>query len=198
MMYSRTYLSKEELQQLLVSHVDLLEINRILSAYDMADMAYAEKKSLNGSPYFFHTSRVCKILVFELNIYEPDMLISALLHDIFETTDIAPEIIEYNYGSYVAYLLSLLKENYENINDVPVPFHMSESTLKNPSEDYLIICLAEHLDNFRSLEVSPLFNPVNYILNTVSILFPIAEVSSNEKVKFLLTALKQERNKILG
>ena len=58
MMYSRTYLSKEELQQLLVSHVDLLEINRILSAYDMADMAYAEKKSLNGSPYFFHTSRI--------------------------------------------------------------------------------------------------------------------------------------------
>lgn len=198
-MYSRTYFSKEELEETLRDKVDPLEMNRIVSAYDMADMAYADKKSFNDSPYFFHTSRVCRILVVELDITEPDLIIGALLHDVFEAcAEISPEIIDYNFGPYITYLLTILKDDYDSINNLPIPQNIQNFDIKLPSDDYLIIWLAEHLDNFRSLEVSPLFNPINYILNTVSILFPVAEKSENPVINKLLNELKQERNKILG
>jgi (p)ppGpp synthase/HD superfamily hydrolase len=199
MMYSRTYLSKEELESLINGKIEPLEINRILSAYYMADIAYSDKKSLNGSPYFFHTTRVCKILITELEIFEPDLIICSLLHEICETSDeISPEIIEYNFGPYVAYLLNILKEDYNSINKYPIPEIINNPSLRIPSDDYLIIWLSEHLDNFRSLEISPLFNPINYILNTLSVLFPAAETSTNKHVIKLTLELKKERNKILG
>ncbi|MBX3042509.1 MAG: HD domain-containing protein [Candidatus Kapabacteria bacterium] len=199
MLYSRTYFSKEELENALNGIVDPVELNRILSAYDMADMAYSDKKSFNGSPYFFHTTRVCKILVSELGLTEPEILIAALLHDIFEASnEISPEIINYNFGAYVTYLLTILKDDFAAIKKYPMPVNDNINTLKIPSDDYLIIWLGEHLDNFRSLEVSPMFNPINYILNIISTLFPVAEKSENPAVKKLLHELKQERNKILG
>jgi (p)ppGpp synthase/HD superfamily hydrolase len=198
-MYSRTYYSKEDMELSLKVKVDALELHRILSAYDMADYAYAEKKSLNGSPYFFHTTRVCKILVEEINIFEPDLIIAALLHDVFEAcSEITPEIINYNFGAYITYLLTILKQDYKSIKEFPTPPEIENTNVKIPRDDYLIIWLAEHLDNFRCIEVSPLFNPINYILNTVSVLFPVAENSNNTAVKKLLRELKQERNKILG
>lgn len=198
-MYSRTYLSREDLETAMVGKISPVEINRILSAYHMADIAFADKKSLNGSPYFFHTSRVCSILLLELNIIEPDLIISSLLHDIFEANDeITPEIIEYNFGANVAFMLTILKEDYSIINKVIIPDLPAGVTLKSPLDDYLIISLAEHLDNFRSIEVSPMFNPINYILNTLSQLFPLAEQSTNSHVKMLMDELKRERNKILG
>jgi (p)ppGpp synthase/HD superfamily hydrolase len=199
MMYSRTYFSKEELQDALRVNVDPLEFNRIMSAYDMSDVAYNDKKSLNNTPYFFHTSRVCKILVHELSIYDPDLIVCSLLHGVLDAnTEITPQIISYNFGAYVAYMLTILRDEYHVIDKTTMPLELYKSSYRIPADDYLIIWLAEHLDNFRSLEISPLFNPINYILNTVSILFPAAEKSENQLVHKLLQALKQERNKILG
>ncbi len=199
MMYSRTYFSREELQDVIRATVDPIEQNRIISAYDMADAAYSEKKSLNNTPYFFHTTRVCKILVQELSISDPDLIICSLLHGALEAnSDITPEIINYNFGPYVTHLLTILKDEYATVDNLPLPLELQNSDYRVPADDYLIIWLAEHLDNFRSLEVSPLFNPINYILNTVSILFPAAEKSENPTVSKLLHSLKQERNKILG
>ena len=199
MMYSRTYYSKEELDDCLRDKVSPIDMNRIISAYDMADVAFTDKKTLDGSPYFFHTTRVCKILVTELGIAEPDLIITSLLHNVFgAASEITAEIIDYNFGPYVTYLLSILNEQYEDLAGFPIPLQVGNSEIKIPEDDYLIIWLTEHLDNFRSLEVSPLFNPINYLINTVSKLFPVAEQSENPVIVALLKELKQERNKILG
>ncbi|MDX9791357.1 MAG: hypothetical protein RBT61_11040 [Candidatus Kapabacteria bacterium] len=199
MMYSRTFFSKEELESALSTSIDPIELNRILSAYDMADMAYSDKKAMNGSSYFFHTTRVCKILCTELDVKDPDLLICSLLHDIFEAcSEITPEIIDYNFGPYTAHILMILKEDYKSVSERALPPELDVQRVRLPEDDYLIIWLAEHLDNFRSLEVTPLFNPINYILNIVSVLFPIAEKSNNPLIQKLLHELKQERNKILG
>ena len=63
----------------LKTYVNPVDINRIIDAYDMADQAYGDKKTLSGEPYFFHTTRVCKILVIELGIFDSELIITSLL-----------------------------------------------------------------------------------------------------------------------
>ncbi len=197
-MYSQTFLSKDELEQVLHNKVNLLEINRIMSAYDMADRAYADKKAMDGSFYFFHVTRVCKILIYELNIFEPEMIISALLHDVYKKVDdIGPEIIIYNFGPYVAYLMDLLQKDFDFVKNHTVS-NITADTLRIPEDDYIILMLSEHLDNFRCLDVNISFNPVNYILNVTQSLISKANETDNQHVNYLLSELKRERNKILG
>jgi len=197
-MYSQTFLSKHELEQVLQNKVNPLEINRIMSAYDMADWAYSDKKAMDGSFYFFHVTRVCKILIYELNIIEPEMLISALLHDVYKKVeDISPEIIIYNFGPYVAYLMDLLQKDFDFVKNNTSSDNSTES-LRIPEDDYIILMLSEHLDNFRCLDVNINFNPVNYILNVTQSLISKINKTENEPINYLLSELKKERNKILG
>lgn len=197
-MYSQSFLSKDELEQVLQNKVNPLEINRINSAYDMADWAYADKKAMDGSFYFFHVTRVCKILIYELNIYEPEMIISALLHDVYKKVeDISPEIIIYNFGPYVAYLMDLLQKDFDFVKNHS-PSDIISDSVRMPEDDYIILMLSEHLDNFRCLDVNINFNPVNYILNITQSLISKIVRTDNEKINYLLSELKKERNKILG
>jgi (p)ppGpp synthase/HD superfamily hydrolase len=197
-MYSHTFLSKDELEHILQYKIDPLELNRIISAYDMADWAYGDKKTLDGSMYFFHVTRVCKILINELGINDPEMLISALLHDVYKKVeDITPEIIIYNFGPYIAYLMEILQHDLKYIKSKPFTFGVNE-IVRIPVDDYLILWLSEHLDNFRCLEITPNFSPVNYILNITQTLIAQSKNNDNEAIKYLITELKKERNKILG
>lgn len=192
------FLSKDELNQLLEKKFNPIEINHIISAYDMADHTYGDKKTISGQPYFFHTTRVAKILLSELDIRDSDLIIAALLHDLYKTCDdITDEIISYNFNSYVAYLINALKEDFEFINKHPFVSN-EEDIVKLPEDDYLIIWLSEHLDNLRFPAITPELNPLNYILNITAYFFPLSKNSNNDKVKYLISELKKEKIKILS
>jgi (p)ppGpp synthase/HD superfamily hydrolase len=197
-MSTNYFFSKDELLESLKSNVNPVEINRIIDAYDMSDQAYGDKKTLNGAPYFFHTTRVCKILVNELNIFDSELIIASLLHDIYKTTeDLSDSVIALNFGDYVAYLISVLRQDPEFVNINPFQGVFAENSIRIPSDDYLIIWLSEHLDNLRFLEFNTEFNPINYVLNISNNFFPIAEKSGSPHVEYLLKELKKERNRIL-
>lgn len=192
------FLSKDELNKLLERKFNPIDINHIVSAYDMADQSYGDKKTLSGQPYFFHTTRVAKILLAELDVRDPDLIIAALLHDLYKTCeDISDEIITYNFNPYVTYLINALKEDFENINKNPFIFQ-DDDQIKLPEDDYLIIWLSEHLDNLRFPAITPELNPLNYILNITAYFFPLSKNSNNEKVKYLISELKKEKIKILS
>jgi (p)ppGpp synthase/HD superfamily hydrolase len=197
-MSTNYFFSKDELLESLKSNVDPVEINRIIDAYDMSDQAYGDKKTLTGDPYFFHTTRVCKILIKELSIFDSELIITSLLHDIYKTTeDLSDDVIALNFGDYVAYLISVLRKDHEFLNSNPYNGEFTDNIIRITSDDYLIIWLAEHLDNLRFLEFNTEFNPINYVLNISNNYFPIAEKSENIHVTYLLKELKKERNRIL-
>jgi (p)ppGpp synthase/HD superfamily hydrolase len=197
-MSTNYFFSKDELLESLKIHINPVIINRIIDAYDMADQAYGDKKTLNGDPYFFHTTRVCKILVTELNIFDSELIIATLLHDIYKTAeDLSDKVIALNFGDYVAFLISVLRQDYEFINYNQFIDENDEQIIRIPLDDYLIIWLSEHLDNLRFLEFNTEFNPINYVLNISNNYFPIAEKSENPQVEYLLKELKKERNRIL-
>lgn len=198
--YNFTYLSREELIERLQGKVDPVELNRILSAYDVAASVHELQLRRDGSPYFYHVTRVCKILIDELGVTDPDVLIAALLHDVLEDSEVlSREVLEYNFGPYVAYLVETLTKDLRahELDPDAVDLEHVERLRKAPPE-CLMIRLATRLDNFRCLGYDLKRNPLRYIQQTSERYLPLAEQSSDPRLRYLTEALKRERNKFLG
>lgn len=200
MSYADTYLSKSELESLLSGKIDPVDVNKISSAYEMSENAHIDHTMDHGSPYFFHVTRVCKIIICELELYDTDVIIASLLHDIYQTTsNISREIITYNFGNYVAFLIELLNQSTKYLELYPDKVQFKESVdSKTPCRDYLVIWMAEHLDNFRKLTFDPVYNPIQYMSEVERDFFPSAEKAQLPQLDYLIGELKKERNKIVG
>lgn len=199
--YNQTFLSKTELREKLMPTIGPVELNRVICGYEMAENVHQFQRRNDGTPYFWHPTRVTRIILDELNIIEPDTLIAGLLHDTLEDSDIlTPEVLEYNFGPYVAYLVQTLTKEIR-IEDGPMREKIDREyveRLKKSSETCQIIKLCDRLDNFRCLEFNLKRNPYKYVKETSEHYMPMAEGASNLHMLYLLKELKKERNKYFG
>lgn len=189
------YLSKNQLEDILAERVQPEDLNKILGAYEMAEEANSGETIPGGIPKFYHTTRVCRILLNELNINEPDLIITALLHNILShSSEITIEIIDYNFGSYVAYLVQLISDDFaERIG--------ARATNINPDSidtEALYIILSDCLDILRTLDTSSLINPFTYIEDIKKRYFETSSKRQDNKITYLINELRKEFNKILG
>ncbi len=196
-MYSRTFFSKEELLSKISNHINPLDLNKIESAYEMADNALFEKCTDDGTSLFFHSTRVCRILVNELNIYEPELIISSLLHEVYyKCDDISEEIISFNFGNYVAFLIEILNDDIEVF---AVKNNEIENIQKNNNrvtlEDYLILKLSEILDKLRCLEPANSLNPILDFSKLTKNILPFSEKVHHHNVEYLKQQIKNEKIK---
>jgi guanosine-3',5'-bis(diphosphate) 3'-pyrophosphohydrolase len=199
--YNRTFLAKWELEARLQDKVDVLDVHKIISAYELAESVHEPIMRNDATPYFYHSSRVCKILMDELEVYDVDILAAALLHDVLEDSDtVTKEVLEYNFGQYVAYIVEILTKDLSRQREEPDAIDLAHvDALKNASEDCLLIRLTARLDNFRCLEFNLKRNPMSYIANTTERYLPLAERHLNDKrLQYIARELKKERNKFLG
>lgn len=198
--YSYTSISKSDLENILHNRIGIIDLQKIFSAYDMAESVHEYQFRNDGSPYFYHTTRTAKIMIEIAGIVDTDVLCACLLHDVLEDSPVlTKEVLEYNFGAYTAYLVEILtkdlsaqKEQLSKIEEEYVR-KLAESSI-----DALLIKLAARLDNFRCLQFNLKRNPFHYIQATECHYFPLAEQSNNNAAKKLLHELKVERNKFLG
>jgi guanosine-3',5'-bis(diphosphate) 3'-pyrophosphohydrolase len=199
--YNQTTISKHELEERLRDKVDVLDIHKIISAYELAENVHEPLVRNDGTPYFYHSARVCKMLVDELECYDVDILSAALLHDVLEdSTTLTKEVLEYNFGQYVAYIVETLTKDLSTQRQKPDEIDLAHvEKLRNESEDCLLIRLTARLDNFRCLEFNLKRNPILYISNTTERYIPLAEKRlESKRLQYLSRELKKERNKFLG
>lgn len=100
----------------------------------------------SGRPkrYFEHLRRSALILVDELQLYDRDMIIAALLHDgIEDTRELTPELIEHCFGRTVARLVRCLSKK---------PKEGYLARLSAADWRTLVIKACDRLDNLRSLD----------------------------------------------
>lgn len=198
--YNLTYLSRQELVERLKGKVDPRDLNRILSAYDVAASVHELQLRRDGSPYFYHVTRVCKILIDELGVTDPDTLIAALLHDVLEDSqELTAGILEYNFGPRVAAMVQTLTKDlqaHERDPDAVDWEHVER--LRRAGPECLLIRLATRLDNFRCLGYDLKRNPFRYIQQTWERYIPLAQQYDDPRLKQLVTLLQRERNKFLG
>lgn len=200
MKYNQTHLSQSELEYLVASNLNPADVQRVLSAYELAASVHENQQRRDGTPYFYHSTRVCKILLEELKITDPDVICASLMHDVLEDSKtITKEIIAYNFGDYVAYVIEVLTKDLEAQELHPDKVDLDHvERLKKSSDDCLIIRLSARLDNFRCLEFDLKRNPFEYVTKTTERYIPLAESSNNQHLQYLVQALKNERNKFIG
>ncbi|MBN8574709.1 MAG: HD domain-containing protein [Candidatus Kapabacteria bacterium] len=198
--YSYTSISKNDLEKILHNRIGIIDLQKIFSAYDMAESVHEYQFRNDGSPYFYHTTRTAKIMIDIAGVIDTDVLCACLLHDVLEDSPVlTKEVLEYNFGAYTAYLVELLTKDLaaqrEQLTKIEEAFvkKLAESPI-----DALLIKLAARLDNFRCLQFHLKRNPFDYIQSTECHYFPLVEKSNSIAAKKLLRELKIERNKFLG
>lgn len=131
-----------------------VDLKVIAKAVDFAAAAHFRQNRASGEPYILHPIAVAEILI-ELNL-DTSSLVTAILHDTIEDTEVTIEDIEKNFGIEVAKLVDgvtkLAKIEYQ-------PEHVKQAEnfrklLLAISEDIrvLLVKLADRLHNMRTIK----------------------------------------------
>ena len=172
----------------------------ILSAYEMAGSVHEFQLRKDATPYFWHISRVAKILIRELKYYNAEVIAASLLHDVLEDSDIiTAEVIKYNFSPYIAYIVEVLTKNVKLLG----PMRQQEEQqyverLQFSSIDCKIIKFTERLDNFRCLEFGVKRNPFQYVEETETIYYPLVANESNRLLDYLVGEMNNVKGKLLA
>jgi (p)ppGpp synthase/HD superfamily hydrolase len=198
--YNLTHLTYEELEARLVAHCEPIDVTRVLDAYEMARNVHEFQRRNDGTPYFFHASRTVKILMDELHVYDSDILIASLLQDVLEDSDaISRTVLDYNFGSYVAYVVEMLTKDLKRARSQPEEVDLEHvEKLKTASADCVLIKLVSRLDNIRCLSFNLKRNPLQYLYTTFERYVPIADASDDLRLYKVAAMIRAESNRFLG
>jgi (p)ppGpp synthase/HD superfamily hydrolase len=150
------------------------ELTMIKAAYYLAKFGHRAqvRKEVDsaGEPlrYFEHLRRTAIILMDEANVYEPELICAALLHDTLEDTDdIDAAIIEKIFGSKVTRIVKTLTKIQGAHKDEYV------KRLQHSDEDTILIKACDRLDNLRSLNSTSEEFKARKITETIEQFIPI-------------------------
>ncbi|MCD6397118.1 MAG: bifunctional (p)ppGpp synthetase/guanosine-3',5'-bis(diphosphate) 3'-pyrophosphohydrolase [Spirochaetaceae bacterium] len=133
------------------------EQTKIMDAAIWAKELHKDQKRASGEPYFIHPLRVAEILI-DMEM-DSDTIISALLHDVLEDTNVVFNEIKRRYGKEVANMvegvtkISILKAKSKSIQEAETIRKMLLAMAKDIR--VIIIKLADKLHNMGTLEYLP-------------------------------------------
>jgi GTP diphosphokinase / guanosine-3',5'-bis(diphosphate) 3'-diphosphatase len=195
--------------------LDQITIDLIYNAYCFGKKAHEGQKRKSGEPYFIHCVEVATILA-DWGM-DQNIVISGLLHDTIEDTEVTKETIELRYGSDVLFLV----ESVTKLSDIKF-----NSRTQKKAENFMkmfisfandiraiIIKLADRLHNLRTitflskikqrrlaLESKEIFSPLahrigmnNVKMEMEDIIFSILEPSNYKKIKNLVKSNRKDR-----
>lgn len=162
-----------------------IDLAKVGKAFDIAAIAHSGQTRESGEPYVLHPVAVAEILN-ELRL-DTDSIITALLHDTLEDTNITLEEIEQEFGNEVAKLVDgvtkLAKIEYQ-------PEHVKQAEnfrklLLAISEDIrvLLVKLADRLHNMRTIKCRSYEKRLKAAHETMEIYSPLAERIGIHKFK---------------
>ena len=152
------------------------DIALIRKAYDIAYNAHIGQLRYSGEPFFKHPVEVAEIVV-ELGM-DNESVVSALLHDVVEDTDIKLGYIAKEFGKDV----SLIVDGLTKLGKVPLSTKEEQQAenvrkmLIAMSNDIrvIIIKLADRLNNMRTLQYMSPQKRLDKSVETLEIYAPIA------------------------
>ena len=148
----------------------------IKQAFHTAAEAHKEMRRKSGEPYIYHPIAVAQIVVEEIGLGTTS-IISALLHDVVEDTDMTISDIEQLYGNKVARII-------DGLTKISGKFEYGSSQqaenfrkmLLTLSDDVrvILIKLADRLHNMRTLDSMPRDKQLKIASETIYIYAPLA------------------------
>ena len=197
-LYNQNQYSREELIGDIAERVDPVDLTTIIGAYEMASSVHEFQVRNDSTPYFWHISRVARIVIRELEYFNGDVIAASLLHDVLEDSDIiTAEVIKYNFNAYISYIVEVLTKN---IHLLGVQREQSDQEyierLRFASVDCKIVKFAERLDNYRCLEFGVKRNPFQYIEETERDYYPMADGENHPLLDRIIEEMDRIKRKL--
>lgn len=162
---------------------------KIREALAVSEECHKGQTRDEGTSYIVHPIRVGLILLDELGIIDAESIITALLHDVVEDSDIAEEELEARFGAKVAHAVKMLTKPVDDdlSKDERNKLYMESLAKAEPAIQR--IKLSDRLDNVRGLHLSPnVSKHGKYWKETQELYIPFARNSGS---KYLYEALRK-------
>jgi GTP pyrophosphokinase len=132
------------------------DLKRLDMAYDMAKYGHRNQFRESGERYFEHVRSTAIILVDELEVYDVELVMSALLHDMLEDSFLLKgDRIEMIFGSRVAHItaeVSKLPKDDPRFTSPQQRLNFYHQQIKSSNWEVKLVKLADRLHNLRTLE----------------------------------------------
>lgn len=130
------------------------DLKRLDMAYDMAKYGHRQFRE-SGERYFEHVRSTAIILVDELGVYDVELVMSALLHDMLEDSFLLKgDRTEMIFGARVAYItttVSKLPKDDPRFTTAKQRLLFYHQQIKNGNWEVKLVKLADRLHNLRTL-----------------------------------------------
>ena len=168
-----------------------MDLGRIRAAYDMARLAHSGQLRKDGSPYVTHCVAAADITV-DMGLDE-DSVISALLHDVIEDTDLTHEDIARQFGTAVADIVEgvtkLTRVQYTSKEDEQMENLRKMLMAMAKDIRVILIKIADRLHNMRTMAYQSADKQRSKSLETMEIYAPIAHRLGMQRAKWELEDL---------
>ncbi len=158
----------------------------VRKAIDFAVKYHGSQKRASGEPYYYHPLQVAEIIA-QMRL-DSDSIVTAILHDTIEDTDLTIECIEKNFSKDIAKLvdgvtkLTKIEFKADNVRQA----ENFRKLLLAMSDDIrvLLIKLADRLHNMRTIDfISKPEKRERIALETMEIYAPLAERIGVQQIK---------------
>lgn len=177
--YELEQAQSEDLKQLLricSEHMDTMDEEAITKAFKLCYLSHQGLTRASGEPYYYHPVEVAKIVAQEINI-DDISVISALLHDTVEDTDVTLEDIRFWFGEEVAIII-------DGVTKIAGVFKSRDSKqaeafmklLLSMAEDIRVILIkfADRLHNMRTIQHLRREKQIQIAAETMDLYAPLA------------------------
>jgi len=176
-------MNREMFFGLLKDKLSARDLKLIQNAYWFAKDAHRAQTRDDGERYFEHCRRVALVLIRERGIFDPEIIVTALTHDVGEDTTVPPDVIFSLFGPSVYEWTQLLSKTLPVFDattgavtlrgkkDLQKYFWAIQS---GPIPAGLVKC-ADRTDNMRSFGCWPPERKAKYIRETREYIIPIAQ-----------------------
>lgn len=148
----------------------------ITKAFQFAEAAHRGMRRKSGEPYILHPIAVASIVNQEIGLGVKSV-VSALLHDVVEDTEITLEDIENSFGKKIAYIIDGLTK-ISGVFDTKSSLQAENfrKMLITLSDDIrvILIKLADRLHNMRTLHHLPRHKQIKIAGETIYLFAPLA------------------------
>ena len=162
--------------------------NKIHEAYDCATEAHEGQKRRDGSDYVTHPIAVAEIVA-EMGL-DAESLISALLHDCIEDTELGYDKIKAKFGKEVADIVDgvskLTKMPYTSKEEAQIENLRKMFLAMGKDIRVILIKIADRLHNMRTIEFHKPEKQREKALETMEVYAPLAHRLGMQKVKWEL------------
>jgi GTP pyrophosphokinase len=158
---------------------DDLDKKQIRKAFNVALEAHKEMRRKSGEPYIYHPIAVAQIVAEEIGLGTTS-IVSALLHDTVEDTEISLEDIDNMFGDKVCKIIDGLTKISGVIDHSDPNYSIQAENFRKMmlslSDDVRVILvkLADRLHNMRTMEFMPRHKQLKISYETLYIYAPLA------------------------